>query len=363
MDWEMRVSVQNTEQRMTWCGVVSCGVVVVCVLTGCRAAGRQAAVGADELSTAVAAYQMAAVERVDKGGNCFSVVEPARYWPGGPRRTPVGNILLAQGMVTDEPLTTRATTQPAQGDDAAFVPPEGYWRRNIWHQMGYEAKHFGARGFWGGFKTAFWDLENALILSATLGASITIREAGVDDTIRERTLGHRQLGDLDEPIQLLGHPGTHFAATGALWLTSALTKDVEQHEVAKSLTKALAVNGATTMALKAIADTEAPNGDDWAWPSGHTSSAFTAAAVLNEYYGPWVGIPSIALAGLVGYQRIDSRVHDFSDVVFGAMLGYMVGTSIAKDEKARFPELFGMEVVPFVDPPTGATGFALIKRW
>jgi hypothetical protein len=65
----------------------------------------------------------------------------------------------------------------------------------------------------------------------------------------------------------------------------------------------------------------------------------------------------------VGYQRIDSEVHDFSDVVFGAMLGYVVGTSIARDEKAQFPELFGMKVVPFTDAETGASGLALMKSW
>ncbi len=250
------------------------------------------------------------------------------------------------------------TTQPATA-----AAPEGYWRRNLLHQMGYEAKHFGGRGFWRGFKTVFWDVENAIVLTATMGASITIRETGVDGTIRNRTHGNRQLGDADEPIQLLGHPATHFAGTGVLWLTSTLTKDVEQHELARSLTQALAVNGVTTMLLKTAANTTAPNGDEMAWPSGHTSSAFTVAAVLNERYGPMVGVPSLALAGLVGYQRIDSRVHDFSDVVFGAMLGYVVGSSIARDEKARFPEVFGMQVVPLTDPYTGATGLALMKRW
>jgi membrane-associated phospholipid phosphatase len=144
---------------------------------------------------------------------------------------------------------------------------------------------------------------------------------------------------MDEPIQLLGHPGTHFAGAGALWLASALAKDMKQHEVAKSLGSALAVNGITTMALKVAANSTAPNGDAMAWPSGHTSSSFTVAAVLNEYYGPWVGIPSLALAGLVGYQRIDSRVHDFSDVVFG------------------------MTLLPYADPYTGASGLALMKSW
>ncbi len=241
--------------------------------------------------------------------------------------------------------------------------PDGYWRQDLWHQMGHEAKDFGGRGFWRGFKTSFWDLENALALTATMGASVAIRAGGVDHAIRRRVRGHRQLGDFDEPIQLLGHPGTHFAGAGVLWLTSTLMKDEKQHEVARSLTQALAVNGVSTLMLKAATNTRGPDDERHAWPSGHTSSAFTVAAVLNEHYGPWVGVPSLALAGLVGYQRIDSRSHDFSDVVFGAMLGYVIGTSIAKDQKAEFPELFGMKVIPFADPETGTSGIALMKSW
>jgi len=246
---------------------------------------------------------------------------------------------------------------------ATFEAPAGYWRKDGWHQAGHELKQLATRDFWRGFKTSFWDLENALLLTATMGASITIRETGVDDTIRNRTHGSRAMGDMDETVQILGHPGTHFAGAGVLWLTSTLTRDVKSHEVAKTLTQALAVNGVTTLLLKVAANTRAPDDEPYAWPSGHTSSAFTVAAVLNEYYGPWVGLPSLALAGLVGFQRLDSRVHDFSDVVFGGMLGYVVGTSIARDGKAQFPELFGMKVVPYLDPETGSSGLALYKAW
>jgi membrane-associated phospholipid phosphatase len=241
--------------------------------------------------------------------------------------------------------------------------PEGYWREDIWHQMGHEALEFGGHGFWRGFKVSYWNLENALVLTAAMGASVTIRETGVDDAIRRRTKGEDELASMSETIQIIGNPGTHFAGAGVLWLTSALVKDVREHEVAKSLADALAVNGVSTILLKVATNTHAPNGDDYAWPSGHTSSSFCVAAVLNEYYGPWVGVPSLALAGLVGYQRIDSRVHDFSDVVFGGFLGYVIGASIARDNKVELPELFGMKVLPFADPDTGASGLALLKQW
>jgi membrane-associated phospholipid phosphatase len=241
--------------------------------------------------------------------------------------------------------------------------PEGYWREDIWHQMGHEALEFGGHGFWRGFKVSYWNLENALVLTAAMGASITIRETGVDDAIRRRTKGQDELSDMSETIQIIGNPATHFGGAGVLWLSSALMKDAREHEVAKSLVDALAVNGMSTILLKVATNTHAPDGEGYAWPSGHTSSSFAAAAVLSEYYGPWVGIPSLALAGLVGYQRIDSRVHDFSDVVFGGFLGYVIGASIAKDNKVELPELFGMKVLPFADPETGASGLALLKRW
>jgi len=276
-----------------------------------------------------------------------------------------GTILTLGTFEADAPPTSGPTT--ARVDDSAPtsppVAPDGYWRKDLWHQMGHEAVQLGTRDFWRGYKSTFWNLPNVLVLSATMGASITIRETGVDDTIRNRTHGSRALGDMDETIQILGHPGTHFAAAGVLWVGSTLTQDMKTHEVAKALTQALAVNGATTLVLKAATNTRAPDGERYAWPSGHTSSAFAAAAVLNEYYGPWVGVPSLALAGLVGFQRLDSRVHDFSDVVFGAMLGYVIGTSIARDDKAQFPELFGMQVVPYVDPETSTTGLALMRQW
>lgn len=270
----------------------------------------------------------------------------------------------------DPPPTTSPTSQTAteplgqQTDvNLKLFAPEGYWRQDVWHQMGHEALSLGTHDFWRGFKVSYWNVPNLALLTATLGGSLAIQGTGVDATIRQRTDGHRALGDWSEPIQILGHPGTHFAATGVLWLGSTITQRMKEHEVAKALTQALAVNGVSTILLKAATNTRSPDNEHFGWPSGHTSSSFAAAAVLNEYYGPWVGVPSFALAGLVGYQRIDSRVHDFSDVVYGAMLGYVIGTSIARDDKAQFPELFGMKVIPYVEPESGSTGLALLKQW
>lgn len=273
---------------------------------------------------------------------------------------------LARSTPDQNNTATQATTQPT------YVPPKHAtnptaldypWQADLGDQIAFEAREFASRGLWRGFERSFWDVENALVLSAALGTSITLRETDVDGSLTRRRGSAPRLGSFSEPIQLLGHPGTHFAATGVLWLGSALARDAESHEVSKSLATALSVNALTTLGLKAATNTRRPNGERFGWPSGHTSSAFTAAAVIHEHYGALAGIPSFALAGLVGYQRIDAREHEFSDVVFGALLGTVIGSAVARDCEARFPELFGLEVIPFTDPHTGAAGLALHKSW
>ncbi len=255
-------------------------------------------------------------------------------------------------------------SQPASSIEGSGDPRLlGYWRPNLARQAGGELKQFAKHDGWMAFKDAYWRVDNALILAGTLGASIAIRESGADDAVRRRTAGEFKMGDMDETVQILGHPGTHFAAAGLVWAASGVSQDLKSHEFSRALGEALIVNGVTTMALKVGTNTRAPDGDNRAWPSGHTSSAFTTAAVINEMYGPEAGLPSLALAGLVGYQRIDSRVHDFSDVVFGAVLGYVVGSSVAREQKGAHPEIWGLKILPYADPQTGATGLALFKSW
>jgi membrane-associated phospholipid phosphatase len=116
----------------------------------------------------------------------------------------------------------------------------------------------------------------------------------------------------------------------------------------------------TTTALKVAANTDSPNGEGPAWPSGHTSSSFTVAEVLNQSYGPWVGVPAYALAGVAAFGRIDDEEHDFRDLIFGMALGIVVGHTVATEHEL---EIFGGEITPYVDPYTGGGGLAWVKYW
>lgn len=74
-----------------------------------------------------------------------------------------------------------------------------------------------------------------------------------------------------------------------------------------------------------------PNGKDYeGFPSGHTSSAFSAAGFMQKRYGYKWGIPTTILATLVGISRITSKKHTTLQVLAGAALGYSMSYFITK---------------------------------
>jgi membrane-associated phospholipid phosphatase len=77
----------------------------------------------------------------------------------------------------------------------------------------------------------------------------------------------------------------------------------------------------TTHLLKRVIDKERPDGEKYAFPSGHTSISFSAAAFMQKRYGWNYGIPFYLLAGYVGWTRVNADRHDYWDVLGGAAVG------------------------------------------
>ncbi|MGB8192569.1 MAG: phosphatase PAP2 family protein [Chitinophagaceae bacterium] len=69
------------------------------------------------------------------------------------------------------------------------------------------------------------------------------------------------------------------------------------------------------------------------FPSGHTTLAFAAATVYALEYKdrPLVGILSYSAASLIGLSRITENRHWLTDVVSGAVLGYLCGRLVVNN--------------------------------
>jgi membrane-associated phospholipid phosphatase len=72
------------------------------------------------------------------------------------------------------------------------------------------------------------------------------------------------------------------------------------------------------------------------FPSGHTITAFSLAAVIAERSDQfWVGATAYSLAGLCGVSRITERDHWLSDVVVGAAMGVAIGKLVVHNHRNR----------------------------
>ncbi|MDA1013677.1 MAG: phosphatase PAP2 family protein [Planctomycetota bacterium] len=201
------------------------------------------------------------------------------------------------------------------------------------------------------------NLNNGLILGMGLAAAIGMRQ-GLDQDVRTSVARNpERWGNTSNVLGRFGDVQYQLPILGAIYGYSLLEQDEELHEFSKSMFSAYAITGLSTVAIKGIANTDRPT-DDWnggmfGFPSFHTASSFTMAAVADEYYGPRVGIPAYVVAGLIGWSRIDERDHDLSDVVFGAALGFVIGKAVAGRHLRGDSRV---KILPFVDPIQGGGG-------
>jgi membrane-associated phospholipid phosphatase len=216
--------------------------------------------------------------------------------------------------------------------------------------------------FFSDVNATFSRRDNIAALLIAGGASIPIHNSDADRNIYENMQRHRGFNHFtDATFDYAGSPGTHFAATGLWYLFSIADKDELNTQRAWTMLSALSISGSVTLGLKAIVDNETPNNHNWAWPSGHTASSFTVASVLDEFYGPEIGIPAYALATVVAWRMMDSGDHWASDVVFGGTLGWVVGHTVAGRHKL---EIAGFQVMPCLATTYNpAVGVTLIKRF
>ncbi|MBQ9680220.1 MAG: phosphatase PAP2 family protein [Ruminococcus sp.] len=67
---------------------------------------------------------------------------------------------------------------------------------------------------------------------------------------------------------------------------------------------------------------------DHSFPSGHSASSFCAFTVLFWTCPFWMWLPALTLASTIAFSRMYLRVHYFTDVMGGVMLGVLDGSLV-----------------------------------
>jgi membrane-associated phospholipid phosphatase len=188
------------------------------------------------------------------------------------------------------------------------------------------------------FKYTFWSSWSLLALTAGTGAVLGIHQA---DNAIQQDFKNQPLGaGFDNTMNTIANPLVLAGGTLAALGISELVGSKKAAAVTGTMFEALALTEVLTVSLQYATQRTRPDGSSNSFPSGHTSGAFALATVAEVYYGPWIGIPSYALASLVGVARLDSNQHWASDVLAGAIIGTMMGLGTATFHKKIFSKYF-----------------------
>jgi hypothetical protein len=92
----------------------------------------------------------------------------------------------------------------------------------------------------------------------------------------------------------------------------------------RSNAASLVLNTTLRVAFNETSWGERPNGNRYAFPSGHVGFVTTQAAFLQQRFGWKYGLPAYALAGYVAWVRVDTDHHRWRDVIAAAALSEVV---------------------------------------
>ena len=177
----------------------------------------------------------------------------------------------------------------------------------------------------------------------------------------QRTIASKSLDQFITGFDRFAVPGVLVASAGA-YAFGKLAHEPALADIGWHTSEAMIVGAIATELVKGIAGRSRPyvtadsNADDWkfgagfgsedrqSFPSGHTMTAFAAAAALSsevQLKWPRYTWPArIALYGgasLVGLARMYRNQHWASDVVLGAGIGTMAGLmTVRRESRARY---------------------------
>jgi membrane-associated phospholipid phosphatase len=151
---------------------------------------------------------------------------------------------------------------------------------------------------------------------------------------------------------------------GALFVAGRFSPQGRFRSATYDFAQAMIVNGAYTGILKYSVQRTRPDGSDsLSFPSGHTSTAFSLAAVANHHYGWKVGVPAYVLASGIGLSRIESNRHHLSDVLAGATIGLIVGRTVSRLDGERPAKKRTVSIGPATDLHGQGVGLGVSASW
>lgn len=165
---------------------------------------------------------------------------------------------------------------------------------------------------------------------ATAGILKLFFTDSIINEVRDSSRANNSLGEWDHRIDLMGQLVPNAIYALGMGTYGYFGDKNNGKENAMIMVKSTAYAALLTTVLKNTIRQRRPgNGARNSFPSGHATTAFAFASVVGSLHEWYYGVPAYALAGLVGYQRLNSGVHFLHDIIAGASIGIAYGIGIA----------------------------------
>jgi membrane-associated phospholipid phosphatase len=193
-------------------------------------------------------------------------------------------------------------------------------------------------------------LENVAILA--IGGVSALTGHSVDDRVTRMMSAQDRFGGFFSAGETVGGARTQMAVALTTYTIGRISKHPKVTAIGADLVRAQIVTQSMTAAIKMSVGRTRPDQTMYSFPSGHASTTFATATVLQRNLGWKVGLPAYGVATYVAASRVHDRRHFLSDVTFGAALGIVAGRAVTVGSgNARF------SVSPAPTPGGGAVSF------
>ncbi|TAJ76384.1 MAG: phosphatase PAP2 family protein [Gallionellaceae bacterium] len=187
------------------------------------------------------------------------------------------------------------------------------------------------------------DWQNLGWATLAVAGTAIVADRPVRDFMRQQPKG-------DSFLNTVENFGTTYAVgvIGAFYLAGAASGNEKPVRVAQDAFSASLIAATLNQTLKISLSRSRPRdnqgikdfqgyiglNNNSSLPSGHTTEAFTLAAVIASHYEEtWVPYMAYSVAGLVGVARMYHDAHFASDVAASAFIGTFVGKSIVNHNR------------------------------
>ena len=245
----------------------------------------------------------------------------------------IGPILLITASAAAAQTAEAPPSEPVQetqGQEAPPPEPAGTGWRSLVRNTGQDFAAFPRR-------RSTW-----VLLAA--GGALALAVHPADDYVQEHIVGNSSAEKFFAVGQVVGSAAFQVGAAGSLLLIGRFvvpekngSKTNKFSHLGFDLIRAQIVSQTMVHAIKYSVRRDRPTGECCAFPSGHATTAFAAASVLERHFGYRASWPALAAATYVATSRLVDNRHFLSDVVFGAALGEAVGwTIVGRHGKSQY---------------------------